>query len=137
MPVRNYKAEFGFAIKIYSVQIFILNTSNSAIWLVNTKPQNKQMHCRITPGRTFTCGYTMKISCRDHRLLIYDVKRTTKIDGMGPFNIKHIRFDLNQCKDDTARVTTSMSCFPNNLYYNIRLNFNHNRDGITQTIIID
>ena len=32
------------------------------------------------------CGYTMKISSRYHRLLIYDVKRTNKIDGMGPFN---------------------------------------------------
>ena len=27
----------------------------------------------------------MKMSSRYHRLLIYDVKRTTKIDGMGPF----------------------------------------------------
>ena len=50
------------------------------------KPQNKQMHCRFSPRRT--CNprcYTMKISSRYHRLLIYDVKRTTKIDGMGPF----------------------------------------------------
>ena len=30
-------------------------------------------------------GYTMKISSRYHRLLIYDVKRATKIDCMGPF----------------------------------------------------
>ena len=45
------------------------------------------MHCRISPRRTCNpCGYTMKISCRHHRLLIYDVKRTNKIDGMGPFN---------------------------------------------------
>ena len=28
----------------------------------------------------------MKMSSRYHRLLIYDVKRTTKIDGMGLFN---------------------------------------------------
>ena len=28
---------------------------------------------------------SMKISFRYHRLLIYDIKRTTKIDGMGPF----------------------------------------------------
>ena len=81
MPARNYKAQFGLAIKIYSVYIFILN--NSAIWLVNTKPQNKQMHCRISPRRTCNpCGYSMN---RYHRLLIYDVKRTTKIDSMGPF----------------------------------------------------
>ena len=26
------------------------------------------------------------MSSRYHRLLIYDIKRTTKIDGMGPFN---------------------------------------------------
>ena len=32
------------------------------------------------------CGNTIKISLRYHRLLIYDVKRTTKIDGMDPFN---------------------------------------------------
>ena len=83
MPARNYKAQFGLAIKIHSVWIFILN--NSAIWRVKMKPQNKQMHYRFSPRRTFKpCGYKMKISCRYHRLLIYDVKRTTKIDGMGP-----------------------------------------------------
>ena len=31
--------------------------------------------------------FTMKISSRFRRLLIYDVKRTTKIDGMGPFKV--------------------------------------------------
>ena len=52
------------------------------------KPQNKRMHCRISPRRACNpCGYTMKMSSRYHRLLIYDVKRTTEIDGMGPFNI--------------------------------------------------
>ena len=51
------------------------------------KPQNKPMHCRISPRSTCNpCGYTMKISSRYHRLFIYEVKRTTKIDGMGPFN---------------------------------------------------
>ena len=60
----------------------------SAISLVNTKPQNKQMHCCISPRRTcIPCGYTMKISSMYHRLLIYDVKRTTKIDGMGLFKL--------------------------------------------------
>ena len=50
------------------------------------KPQNKQMHCRISPRRTCNpCGYTMKMSSRYHKLLIYDVKRTTEIDGMEPF----------------------------------------------------
>ena len=41
------------------------------------------MHGRISPRRVCNpCGYTM----------IYDVQRTTKIDGMGPFNIdmKHL-----------------------------------------------
>ena len=85
MPVRNDKAQFGLAIKIYPVWILILN--NNAIWLVNTIPQNRQMHCRISPRRACNpCGYTMKISSRYHRLLIYDVKSTTKIDGMGLFN---------------------------------------------------
>ena len=46
------------------------------------------MHGRISPRRACNpCGYTMKISSRYHRLLIYDVKRTTKIDGMGPFKL--------------------------------------------------
>ena len=52
------------------------------------KLENKQMHCRFSPRRMCNpCGYTMKISFRYHRILIYDVKRTTKIDGKGPFNI--------------------------------------------------
>ena len=58
------------------------------MWLVNTKLQNKQIHCRISPRTTCNpCGYTMKISSRYHRLLLYDVKRTTEIDGMAPFKI--------------------------------------------------
>ena len=45
------------------------------------------MHGRISPRRACNpCGYTMKMSSRYHRLLIYDVKCTTKIDGMGSFN---------------------------------------------------
>ena len=69
MPARNYKAQSDLAIKIE----FILN--NSAIWLANTKPQNKQIHCRIYPRRLCnSCGYTMKMSSMYHWLLIYDVK---------------------------------------------------------------
>ena len=75
MPTRNCKAQFGVAIKIAP-----------SAWLVNMKPQNKQMLCRISPRRTCNpCDYTMKISSRYQRLLIYDVKRSTNIDGMGPF----------------------------------------------------
>ena len=60
--------------------------NNSAIWLVNRKPQNWEMHCRISPRRMRKSGdHTLKISSRYHRLLFYDVKRTTKIDGLGPF----------------------------------------------------
>ena len=48
-----------------------------------------KMHCQISPRRTCNpCGFTTQISSRYHRLLIYDVSRNTKIDGMGPF--KHI-----------------------------------------------
>ena len=36
----------------------------------------------------------MKISSMCHKLLIYDVKWTTKIDGMGPFN-QQINEDLS------------------------------------------
>ena len=68
MPARNYKAQSDLAIKIE----FILD--NSAIWPVNMKPQNKQMHCQISPRRACNpCGYSMKISTMYHRLLIYDV----------------------------------------------------------------
>ena len=46
------------------------------------------MHCRISPRRMCNpCGYTMKISSRYHRILIYDVKRNIKIDGIGPFKV--------------------------------------------------
>ena len=47
MPARIYKAQFGLAVKIYSVWTVILN--NNTIWLVKTKPQNKQMH-RLVPS---------------------------------------------------------------------------------------
>ena len=47
------------------------------------------MHGRILPRRACnSSGYTMKMSFRYHRLLIYDVKRTTKIDGIGPFKVQ-------------------------------------------------
>ena len=58
---------------LQSKQKFVLN--NSAIWPVNTKPQNKQMHCQISPTRVCNpWSYAMKISSMYHRLLIYDVK---------------------------------------------------------------
>ena len=80
MPVRNYKAQFDLEIKI---EIYI---EYSTIWLVNTKPQNKEMHCRISPRRACNpCGYTIKISSLYHRLLIFNAKLSTKTDGMGPF----------------------------------------------------
>ena len=54
----------------------------------------KYMHIRISPRKACNpCGYTMKISSRYHRLLIYDIKRTTKLDGMGPFKV--VYFDYN------------------------------------------
>ena len=46
------------------------------------------MDCRISPRRMCNpCGYTMKISSRYHRLLIYDVKRNINIDCTGPFKV--------------------------------------------------
>ena len=51
------------------------------------------MHGRISPRRVYnSCGYTMKMISRYHRFLIYDVTRTTKIDGMGPFNYLSLYF---------------------------------------------
>ena len=82
MPARNYKAQSDLAIKL---EIYI---EYSAIWLVNTKPQHNQIHCRISPRRACNqCGYTMKISSLYHRLLIFYAKLTTKTDGMGTFNL--------------------------------------------------
>ena len=52
------------------------------------KRQNKETHHGISPRRTCNPFYTMKMSSRYRRLLIYDVKSTSKIDGMGPFNIE-------------------------------------------------
>ena len=61
--------------------------NESVTSLLNTESQNMQMHGPISPRRTCSpCGYTMKISSRYHRLLIYDVKRTTKIGSMGHFD---------------------------------------------------
>ena len=48
MPARNYKAQSDIAIKLE----IILN--NGAIWLVNAKPQNEQIHCRILPEESAT-----------------------------------------------------------------------------------
>ena len=62
-------AQSDLAIKI---EIYI---GNSAIWPVNMKLQNKQMHCQISPRRACNlCGNTMKISSMYNRVLIYDVK---------------------------------------------------------------
>ena len=45
------------------------------------------MHGRISPRKSCNpCGNTMEISSGYLMLLIYDVKRTIKINGMGPFN---------------------------------------------------
>ena len=56
--------------------------------IVNMESQNIQIHCQISPRRVCNrCGCTMKISCRYHRYLIYEVKTTTKIDGMDPFKV--------------------------------------------------
>ena len=77
LPVRNSKSEFGLATKIYPVKIIMLN--EGAIWSISK-------HCRILPIITCrTCGFTMKISSRGHRLLNYIVNRNTKTDGLGPF----------------------------------------------------
>ena len=56
----------------------------SGIWLLN---KELQICIYISPRRTCTlCGFTMKISSRGQRHFIYNVKRNTKRDGMGPFN---------------------------------------------------
>ena len=62
------------------------------------------MHGRILPRRACnSCGFTMKMSSRYHRLLIYDVKRTTKIDGMGPFKISYrLLIKFQQIKTNTG-----------------------------------
>ena len=63
--------------------VFILN--DSAIWLVNKASHNTKIHCRISLRRTCRpCGFTIEVSSRGHRLLIYFVKRITEIDGKDP-----------------------------------------------------
>ena len=62
------------------------------------------MPYQISPEEHTTHGYTMKMSSRYHRLLIYYVKRTTKIDGMGPFN--QVTF---QCLSYSDLINTSNS----------------------------
>ena len=54
------------------------------------------------------CGYTMKISSRYHRLLIYDVKRTAQIDGMGPLNLLPIFAEF--ISDNLFQASASRSC---------------------------
>ena len=77
LPLRNSKAKFGLAIKIYPVKIFILN--ESAIWLVNKESHNTLIHCLNSPRRTCRpCGSTEEISFRGHRLLNYIVKKIQK-----------------------------------------------------------
>ena len=52
------------------------------------------MHCQtLTRGMCNLCGYTKKMSSGYCRLLSYDVKRNTKIDGMGTFK-KNINFKV-------------------------------------------
>ena len=65
------------------------------------------MRGRILPRRACnSCGFTMKMSSRYHRLLIYDVKRTNKIDGMGPFNNKvNIIVNKESNKEDIIYYT--------------------------------
>ena len=59
------------------------------------------MPCQISPRRTCNPGGdTMKIGCRYHRFLIYNVKRTTKIDGMGPFKA------IQKYQNRAARLVT-------------------------------
>ena len=86
-PVRNLVlSNFGLAIKTFPGKVFILN--ESAIWLFNKELHNTQIHCLISLSRTCRpCGFTMTISSRGHRRLIYIVKRNTKTDGMGPFKV--------------------------------------------------
>ena len=68
----------------YTVWIFILN--NSTILLVNTESQHTQMHEGISPRRNVQpLWFYNEISSRYQGLSLYDVKRSTKIDGMGPF----------------------------------------------------
>ena len=57
MPASNYKAQFGLTIEIDIYNELQRNLAR------NTKPQNKQILCRISPR--IVCnprGYTMKIS---------------------------------------------------------------------------
>ena len=51
------------------------------------------MHCRISLRRTLIPGgFTMLISSRYHRLLSNDVKRKSKLEGMGLYNMNSLTY---------------------------------------------
>ena len=51
----------------------------------------------------------MKISSTFHRLLIYDVKRTTQIDGMGPFkNLSYYLATTSYSSHHLCRLFTTL-----------------------------
>ena len=62
-----------------------------------------QIHYELHPKECTSCDFTMEITSRYHRLFIYDVKRNTKIEGMGPTNptpnYYHIVLATLECKN--------------------------------------
>ena len=90
--------------------------NNSAIWLVNTKPQNKQMNYRFSPEKR-----AINVGIQYHRLLNNDVKRTTKLDGMGPFKSSIKIFTLFALRMYIVVVVLLCINFFDNLKRNFKL----------------
>ena len=63
------------------------------------------MHCRISPRRMCNpSGFIMLFSSSYHRLLINEVKRNSKIDGMGLFKMPPIPFRPELTAPDPVTV---------------------------------
>ena len=62
----------------------------------------------ISWGRTCNpCGYTMKLSSRYHRFLNYDVKRTNKVEDMGPFKTSFVEQLSCTCSIRLLAISTT------------------------------
>ena len=71
------------------------------------------MHCRISPRRMCNpCGHTVKIGSRHHRLLTYDAKRNTNIDGIGPFKGELTKNFLFLFSLDQVSLISLLKYFP-------------------------
>ena len=69
------------------------------------------MYCSITPERSCKLSsFIMKITSRRHSLLANVVKEYPKIDGMGPFKNKIIKFISKDFMTEECHWDGSLFC---------------------------